>query len=249
MTPQEVLRLRDLVWGPAKLRNLSSTTLGEGPRGQTWADILVVAEEIVEDALRRAMTSPVQGERAQIGRRCAINDAVRKATVYPGFYAMPLYVSEGFLADVATAEAALQPADPGSKRRRSVSRPACCEEHVVPIAVHCSGTKIIAEPETNLVKLRRTLLGPICLITRGEDATLPAGSRKRSERPNRPFQRYAGVADIRRTDDGTRIDPETFSFRDHLRIMAAHPAYATAVPLFHSGARTWRDRVAAMRQA
>jgi hypothetical protein len=247
MTPEEVLRLRDLVWGPAKLRNLASPTLGEGPRGQTWADILIVAEEIVEDALRRAMTSPVQGERAQIGRRCAINDAVRKATVYPGFYSMPLYVSEGFLADVAAAETALPPFGASSRRRRSVARPACCEEHVVPIAVHCSGTKIIADPETNLVKLRRTLLGPICLLTRDEDAALPDGSRKRSERPNRPFRRYLGIADIRRTDDGTRIDPETFSFRDHLRIMSSHPAYATAVALFHPGARTWRDRVAAMR--
>jgi hypothetical protein len=244
MTNDEALRLMDLVWGPVKKRNLASPMLGDA----TWHDILVVTEETVEDALRRALTSPVQGKRARISRRCVINDAVRKATIYPLQYSLPLYVSDGFLADVAAAEARLAPATASSKRRRSVPMPKCCLEHVVPIAVHCSGSRIIAEPEKNLRHLRRTLLGPICLITKDEDHRIDPTLRKRNDRPNRPFGRYKGVAEIRRTDTGERIDKEGFSFRDHLRVMASHPAYATAVPMFNGAAAAWRDRIAQIRR-
>ena len=244
MKDEEAVRLVDLVWGPVKKRNLASPVLGDA----TWHDILVVAEETVEDALRRALTSPVQGERARIGRRCVINDAVRKATIYPVHYSVPLYVSEGFLTEVAAAEARLAPAAASSKRRRSVRMPQCCVEHVVPIAVHCSGSRIIAEPEKNLRYLRRTLLGPICLLTKEEDRRIDPSLRKRNDRPNRPFGRYEGVTEIRRTDTGERIDREGFSFRDHLRVMASHPAYATAVPMFSGAAAAWRDRIAEIRR-
>jgi len=244
MTDDEVIRLCSLIWNGKKLRNLADPRMG---KDDTWHDIILACEEVVLDMVRLSLTSSLKGSRCGIVRRCAIDHAIRGVTNSPCLYTRPLYVSEGHLLRIAEAETAML-ATPG--RRRTVREPSCREEHVVPLAVDASGRKILEDPEGHLRRVRRKFMSPVCIVTPDEDLELTRikDRLKGHERPNRPFQRYADVADIRLTRNGARIDPASFTFRDHLREMSMQPAYATAVPLFASGSRHWVAALAALRR-
>lgn len=237
----EAVRLCMRIWGGKPARNLSCPRAGGDA---TWAEVIAVAEETIEAILALHMRSPIQGKRAEIERRCALDNVARRASLYPGSYAPPLYVTDGFLALAAADDAKAVEA---GGRRRLLKEPPHCREHVVPVAVHGSGQRILEDPDANLPRIRRTFLSPICLITRDEDDLVRASSVKRHDAPFHPFSRYAGIAAVRRTDTGGLIDQKAFTFRDHLDVMLRHPAYASAVPLFHGGAATWRRRLASIR--
>jgi hypothetical protein len=241
MDDAEAVRLCMRIWGGKAARNLSCPQAGGDA---TWEEVIAVAEETIEAVLRLHMRSPIQGKRAEIERRCALDNVARRASLYPGSYATPLYVTEGFLGLAASDDVEALAA---GGRRRILKEPPHCREHVVPVAVHGSGQRILEDPDANLPKIRRTFLSPICLITRDEDDLVRRSSVKRHDAPFHPFSRYAGVAVVRRTDTGSAIDPYAFTFRDHLELMRMHPAYASGVPLFHGGAATWRARLAAIR--
>ncbi len=245
MNDEEAVRLCALIWKDKKLRNLADPRMGEG---DTWHDIIIACEEVVLETVRLSLTSRLSGPRCGIVRRCAIDHVIRGVTNSPGLYTRPLYVSEGHLAGIAAAEAALVPTN---GRTRSLKQPPCRYEHVVPLAVDASGKKILKDPEKHLRRIRRKFMSPVCVVTPGEDKELERikDRLKGHERPNRPFQRYDGVADIRLTRNGARIDPTTFTFRDHLREMSMQPAYATAVPLFTTGSRHWVAALAELRRA
>lgn len=228
MTQDEAMRIIDSLWSDRKRRNLASPTLGGG---ETWRDAILAAEEVVEDALRRVASSPLVGPRINIVRRNAINDAVRKATHFAPFYSRELYVSTRLLEGAAQR---MQEGRSGAK-----AFPGRRFEHVIPLSVHGSGTRLIEEMATELPMLRRALLGPTCLVTTEEDAGLK-DRVKTHPRPFVPFLRYEGLVEVRRTDTGAIVEPNAFTFRDHLRYMSTQPGYATAVPLFAHGARRWR---------
>lgn len=228
MNDNDALRIAGVLWSKRKRCNLESPTLGGG---DTWHDAILAAEEVVEDALRRVMTSPLVGGRINIVRRNAINDAVRKATRFAPFYSRELYVSTKLLEGAALK---IERGLSGSK-----ALPSRRFEHVVPLSVHGSGTRLIEDVSTELPMLRRALLGPTCLVTEEENKLLK-DRVKTHPRPLLPFLRYRGLVEVRRTDDGSIVKAETFTFRDHLRYMEAMPGYATAVPLFSRGKRHWR---------
>lgn len=242
MEDAEVVRLCDRMWGGKQAANLACDRAGGDA---TWAEVIAVAEEIYATVLAVHLTSPIQGKRAEIERRCALDGIARRASIYPTAYARPLYVSEGFLRIARQGEMDVVLV---KGRLRKLAVPAHCREHVVPVSVHASGHKILDDPEANLPKVRRTFLAPICLITRDEDDGIQGSHVKGHDAPFHPFSRYAGVATVRRTDTGEALDPHGFTFRDHLAVMRLHPAYASAVPLFHEGARVWRRRIREIRQ-
>jgi hypothetical protein len=245
MTPTEAMRLTGLIWHGKKLRNLACPRMGHV---DTWADVILTAEEAIAAVVDLSINSPLNGPRCQIVRRRMIDQAIRGVTTNPSFYSRPLYVSEGHLLRIAAAEAAMPAPAPGRRPRRP-KEPACREEHVIPLAVHASGKEIIADPERNLRRLRRTFLGPICIVTPQEDddIRLSKGRVKGHERPDRPFQRYDGIATVRLTRTGAIVDPKTWTFRSHLAEMSVNPAYATAVPLFAHGSKVWLERIARIR--
>lgn len=242
MEDAEVVRLCDRMWDGKQAANLACDRAGGDA---TWAEVIAVAEEIYATVLAVHLTSPIQGKRAEIERRCALDGIARRASIYPTAYARPLYVSDGFMALVAAADE--EQAGRGG-RRRKLDVPRHCREHVVPVSVHASGQKILERPEDNLPRIRRTFLAPICLIAKTEDDAIGGSHVKRHDAPFHPFSRYAGVATVRRTDTGEALDPHGFTFRDHLAVMRLHPAYASAVPLFHGGARVWRGRIREIRE-
>lgn len=242
MEDREVVRLCDRMWGRRQARNLACDRAGGDA---TWAEVIAVAEEIYLSVLTLHLTSPIQGKRAEIERRCALDGVARRASIYPTAYARPLYVSDGFMALVAAEDDARCARGDG---RRKLDVPKHCREHVVPVTVHASGQKILERPEDNLPRIRRTFLAPICLITTHEDDAVRTSNVKGHASPNRPFSRYEGIATVRRTDTGEAIDPRGFTFRDHLAVMRLHPAYASGVPLLAGGARTWRERIRTIRE-
>lgn len=228
MNDNDALRIVGVLWGNRKRRNLESPTLGGG---DTWHDAILAAEEVVEDALRRVVTSPLVGSRINIVRRNAINDAIRKATRFASFYSRELYVSTGLLEGAARKiERGLSGAKAFPSRRF---------EHVIPLSIHGSGTRLIENVSTELPMLRRALLGPTCLVTEEEDKLLK-DRVKTHPRPLLPFLRYKGLVEVRRTDNGSIVKADTFTYRDHLRYMKTMPGYATAVPLFSRGKPHWR---------
>lgn len=237
----EAVRLCRRIWGGKASFNLSCPRAGGDA---TWGEIIAVAEETIAAILTLHLRSPIQGKRAEIERRCALDGVARRASLYPSAYATPLYVSEGFL-DLAAAEDARLALAGG--RQRVLKEPPHCREHVIPVAVHGSGQRILEDPDANLPRIRRTFLSPICLISRQEDESVRGSHVKGHDAPFHPFSRYAGKAVVRRTDTGERIDPDVFTFRDHLDLMLEHPAYASGVPLFRSGAATWRSRLSEIR--
>jgi hypothetical protein len=228
MNENEALQIIGILWGQRKRSNLNNPALGGG---DTWHDAILAAEEVVEDALRRVMTSPLVGSRINIVRRNAINDAVRKATRFAPFYSRELYVSTGLL------EGAAQKIERGLSGLKAL--PARRFEHVIPLSVHGSGTRLIQDVSTELPMLRRALLGPTCLVTEEEDKLLK-DRVKTHPRPLLPFLRYHRLVEVRRTNDGSIVEANTFTFRDHIRYMESMPGYATAVPLFGHGKRRWR---------
>jgi hypothetical protein len=240
MTPDEVLRLVGRCWGPKKKRNLASPTLGEGI---SWAENIAVVEEIIEDCIRRSLTSPYRSSRANIARRITIDKAARSVSDTPHFYSLPLYVSEGLLLGIIQ----LDVPNPQSSRQTKIALPPHTREHTVPLAVHLSGERILANPEMYLPNLRRALAAPISYVTKEEDKALQKHAVKTHEIPFFPFRRYHGIAKIYRTDTGEEVDLQRFTFRDHLRVMALHPAYASILPLFISAKSQWRARMAKIR--
>lgn len=237
MTPADVQYLVSRAWGRAKIANLNSPTLGDG---QSWAENIMVVEEIIEDVLRRSILSPLQSARAQIVRRMAINNSARDVSNTPRAYALPLYISEGLLLNIANSDAKAIPFKRGKKPLIKLSD--LHVEHTVPLAQFCSGTRILANPDEVLPLLRRAIISPISYITNTEKKSIKKADVKKSVTPFFPFRRYEFK--VYHTVTGEFINPEHFSFRDHIRVMGGFPAYATAVPLFRTGKRDWRTRIA-----
>lgn len=237
----EAVRLCDRMWSGAEAHNLQCPRAGGDA---TWAEIIAVCEELILTVLALHLKDPSGSKRAEIERRCALDGVARRASVYPTFYSRPLYVSDGFLEEVSAADVRQTAAGRG---RYKLVEPPSCQEHVIPVSVHGSGKKILGNPEMHLPRIRRTFLAPICLITKTEDDGVRKRNVKGHEAPFHPFSRYQGIATVRRTDTGEAIDPERFTFRDHLRLMSGHPVFATAVPLFRNGAATWRRRISELR--
>lgn len=242
MDNSEVVRICDRMWSRRQASNLSCPKAGGDA---TWAEVIQVAEETIEAILSLHLSSPLQGKRAEIERRCALDGIARRASIYPTAYARPLYVSDGFL-DMALAADASQDAAGGGGRKLDV--PKHCREHVIPVSVHASGAEILQRPEQNLPRIRRTFLAPICLISRAEDDMVRRSNVKGHDAPFHPFSRYEGIATVRRTDTGEALDPRRFTFRNHLSVMRLHPAYETAVDMFQGGSRKWRSRIREIRE-
>jgi hypothetical protein len=241
MDDAEAVRLCDRMWSGAEARNLLDPCAGGDA---TWARVVEVAEDLILSVLALHLADASGSKRAEIERRCALDGVARRASIYPTAYARPLYVSDGFLADAAAADRRQASA---GKAGRKLKEPPHCREHVVPVSVHGSGKRILNDPELHLPRIRRTFLGPICYISNAEDDRVRETNVKGHDAPFHPFSRYRGIATVRRTDTGEALDPDGFTFRDHLRLMSAHPAYATAVPLFRDGAATWRRRISELR--
>jgi hypothetical protein len=238
--PFEVTYLVGRCWGSKKKKNLASETLGDGI---SWAENVAVVEEVIEDCIRRSLTSPYQNPRANIARRIIIDKAARTVSDTPHFYSLPLYISENLLVEIENLDIPTR----GSNRPKKLALPKHRREHTVPLAVHCSGEKILANPETSLLNLRRAIASPICYVTKEEDAQLSIDRVKSHEIPFYPFQRYVGIATVYRTDTGERIDPAKFTYRHHLGVMALHPAYASILSLVTAGKNFWRDKLVSMR--
>ncbi|OYX95600.1 MAG: hypothetical protein B7Y74_03815 [Novosphingobium sp. 35-62-5] len=238
--PFEVTYLVGRCWGSKKKKNLASETLGDGI---SWADNVAVVEEVIEDCIRRSLTSPYQTHRANIARRIIIDKAARAVSDTPHFYSLPLYISENLLVEIENLDIPTR----GSNRPKKISLPPHCREHTVPLAVHCSGEKILADPETCLINLRRAIASPISYVTKREDEALREKHVKSHEIPFYPFKRYDWIATVYRTDTGERIDPNKFTYRHHLDVMALHPAYASILPLVASGKNYWREKLISMR--
>jgi hypothetical protein len=225
VTAEEAKQIINVIWSS----NLDDPYLGGD---DTWNSAILAAEEIVEDVMTRILRSNNQGLRVNITRRCCINDTVRKVTNFVPFYSRILYISTNLLRETSIS---IQEGAKGKRALRSYKF-----EHVIPLAVYGSGTRIIENPICELPRLRRAILSPTCLITLREDNLLKRNI-KSHPCPFLPFSRYKNDVEVRRTDTGEIVDPYRFNFRDHMRHMMAHPAYATAVPLLAGGKRRWRE--------
>lgn len=140
-----------------------------------------------------------KGRRQRIGMMNASNFAV--------FYSAPLYVSAGWI----------RLFHEGNLKSNTI------KEHVIPLASY-SGSKMI-DDRTLFKNFRKTVISPICLISRSENGKLK--DIKTHENIERPFVRYKGIIDVYNTIDGTQINCSDFTFEDHLNIMSKRPAYRT----------------------
>jgi hypothetical protein len=219
----DVLEVVSLIWGPRKRRNLADPDLGGAP----WSATISIYEGLVEDALARARRGGFH-KRELIAFRRIIDQCFRNASEAPGFYAVPLYASERYLADAIGALRTHQVK--GVNRKPTFARGE--REHVLPLSIHASGTEILADPERYLPQARRAVVGPVCRVRKDEHDAM---KRKTSPDPEHPFLRYAAAGVVAyRTMDGGRIDPAAWSYEDHLDYMETQPAYATGAALLRS---------------
>ena len=218
----DVLEVASLVWGADKRANLADPALG----GVPWTSTIAIYEGTVDYALAQAARGGLH-KRELIAYRRIIDQCFRFASDAPNFYGMPLYASDGFL------RAAMECAE----RRREIRGrgkpkfPAGEGEHVLPLSL-ASGTAILSDPDRYLPQARRAMVGPVCRVTNTEHKRMKSTT---SPDPERPFMRYAQAEVVAyRTIDGERVDPETWTFEDHLDYMATQPGFATGAALARS---------------
>ncbi|WP_375271382.1 hypothetical protein [Sphingomonas sp.] len=233
-TSEDAVALHRATSSERKRRNAESPTMG---RDATWAQMIAIYEGVVIDTLTRLASAPKWSKLELIGARRVIDHAFRCASEPPSFYAGALYVSGGRLAQIARWRAACGEGPGGPAIPRGIV------EHVLPLATFASGTRVLKSPAAELPQARRALLGPVCVITREENARL---ATKTHPDPERPFLRYAGIADVYRTTDGTRLDPDHYTFADHAALMRSVPAYASGAALLDTAAKDW---AAALKQS
>ncbi|GBQ23562.1 hypothetical protein AA0472_1141 [Acetobacter estunensis NRIC 0472] len=205
----EIISALNIFWPKKKKarKNLQDEYLGGKCK---WIDIIKIYEETVKNHLDAIKNNPNSSKREKIARRIIIDSCLRTPGDYPLFYAMPLYVSGGFISEI---------------KKGNLKFPKI-KEHVIPLSL-CSGTKMIENPELFEV-YQKSVIGPICLITTNEDKGLKE-FRKNHPNIEKPFLRYSGVIDVYNTLDGSKIDCSDFSFYDHINIMDKCPAYRSAI--------------------
>lgn len=234
LDPERVTRICQLRWKDGrrgKRANTADPLLGDDC---SWADMIDVYEGIAVGIVETMIGRNDWRKRETIAMRRILDTALRNASEPANFYAMPLYVSEDLLLgyEGAAASGGRWPADH--------------DEHVLPLAVYASGTNLLADPLRCIPDLRKAVVGPICLITPDENRRLDT---KRHPDPQRPFMRYSGKVQAYRVADGMAVDPETWTFQDHVDHMRTVPAYSTGAVRYERGRDMWSgvcSRIAAL---
>lgn len=192
----------------------------------SWADMIDVYEGTAVSIVQRMMARSDWRRRETIAMRRILDTCFRNASEPANFYAMPLYISEGMLLDFDQTIAHGGKWTTGHR------------EHALPLAVNASGTKLLADPQGYLPNLRKALVGPICLMTVDENRKL---STKDHPNPELPFLRYRRKVTAYRVMDGVHVDPDTWSFQDHVDHMKTVPAYASGALRYEQGGKLWAD--------
>lgn len=207
----DVLSTLNIIWPQKKKarKNLHDEYLGGECK---WSDIITIYEKTIKYQLDTIKDNPKITQREKIAHRVIIDTCLRIPGDYPLFYAMPLYVSGGFISEIKN----------GNKK------PLKIKEHVIPLSL-CSGTKMIKNPSL-FYTYKKSVVGPICLVTKSEDEKLKI-YRKDHPDMKKPFLRYSGLIDAYTTFDGSKINCSEFTFEDHINVMSKFPAYRSAINL------------------
>lgn len=224
LDPQRVKTICEARWRPGqrgKRVNSADPLLGDDC---SWADMIDVYEGTAVSIVERMMAQASWRKRETIAMRRILDACFRNASEPAHFYAMPLYVSEGILLAFE------------DRISNGGKWPAGHDEHVLPLAVYASGTRLLADTAGCLPDLRKALVGPICLMTADENRDLET---KTHPDPQRPFMRYSGIVQAYRVADGMPVDPETWTFQDHVDHMKTVPAYETGALRYEGGNDMW----------
>jgi hypothetical protein len=215
LSPERAKTAFEQLFSSKKIAAMRGETLTA--RGVGWAELIDVNIEMIKRHLslvleRRSSNKQLKASEL-IEVRCAIDAALRRASTRPSQYAAPLYFSD------LIARKALDIAGDKSTIRRVA-------EHAVPLAALLSGAKLLADPDHSLEKLSRVVIAPICVIDKSEDPK----NRKSHPDIEKPFLRYADAGIIVYTaSDFTPVNPETFTWRDHISEMSKFALYASAI--------------------
>lgn len=224
LDPKRVTTICEARWRPGrrgKRANSADPLLGDDC---SWADMIDVYEGTAVSIVERMIARTDWRKRETIAMRRILDACFRNASEPAHFYAMPLYVSEGILLAFE------------ARMRDGGSWPSGHDEHVLPLAIYASGTRLLADPAGYLPDLRKALVGPICLMTGEENRKLET---KTHPDPQRPFMRYRGNVTAYRVADGAVVDPEAWTFQDHVEHMKTIPAYQTGALRYECGADMW----------
>lgn len=236
MEPTRVLTVCGARWPmrkQGKRANLADPLLGDDC---SWADMMDVYEATAVQIVMRMLARTDWRKRETIAMRRILDACFRNASEPANFYSMPLYVSGGMLLQFEKTMAE------GGKWHAGHA------EHVLPLAIYASGTNLLADPARHIPNLRKALVGPICLMTGKEHEDIET---KTHPDPGLPFLRYRGIVDAYRVVDGAWVDPDRWTFQDHIEHMKVFPAYRTGAERYERDADMWAEALStiALRQA
>lgn len=224
LSPEQVLAICLKRWPNGKggkRANMQDPLLGSDA---SWADLIRICENSAIAILSNLLDDRIWRKREMIAMRRIVDTCLRNASEPANFYAMPLYISGGLLK--------------AFENRTEKTWPGFRTEHVLPLAVYASCTNIAADPVGCIPHVRKAMIGPICRVTADEDNRL---ERKGTPDPARPFLRYRGLIEAYNTVTGERIDPDNWTFDDHVALMKEVPAYSTGADLYAGADNPWND--------